>query len=103
MERYKARLVAKGFHQQPVIDFEETFSLVVKPITIRTVLSLAVSFDWPFRQFDVSDDFLHGNLSETMYMSQPLGFSHPQHPHAVCKLKMTFTVLNKHQELGSLG
>jgi hypothetical protein len=43
IERYKARLVAKGFHQQPSIDYSETFSPVIKPITIRTVLSLAVA------------------------------------------------------------
>ncbi|GKD84096.1 retrovirus-related pol polyprotein from transposon TNT 1-94, partial [Tanacetum coccineum] len=45
--RYKARFVAKGFRQPPSIDFHETFSPVVKSITIRAVLSLAVTNDWP--------------------------------------------------------
>ncbi|GJY42977.1 reverse transcriptase domain-containing protein [Tanacetum coccineum] len=40
---YKARLVANGSSQQLGVDFDETFSLVVKPATIRTVLSLVVS------------------------------------------------------------
>jgi hypothetical protein len=43
IDRYKARLVAKGFHQQSGIDFEETYSHVIKPITIQTVLFIAVS------------------------------------------------------------
>ena len=40
IERYKARLVSKGFHQQPSIDFGDTYSPIAKPITIRTVISL---------------------------------------------------------------
>ncbi|GKB08666.1 ribonuclease H-like domain-containing protein [Tanacetum coccineum] len=42
LSRYKARLVANGSNQQHGVDFDETFSPVVKPATIRTVLSLAV-------------------------------------------------------------
>jgi len=43
IDRYKARLVAKDFHQQPGLEFGETFSPVIKPVAIRTVCSLAVS------------------------------------------------------------
>ncbi|GKF54031.1 retrovirus-related pol polyprotein from transposon TNT 1-94, partial [Tanacetum coccineum] len=46
---YKARFVAKGFRQQLGIDFHETFSPVVKSTTIRAVLSLAVTNNWPLR------------------------------------------------------
>nr|GEY42829.1 ribonuclease H-like domain-containing protein [Tanacetum cinerariifolium] len=45
LSRYKARLVANGRNQQQDIDCDETFSPVVKPATIRTFLSLAVSPD----------------------------------------------------------
>ncbi|GJR04852.1 ribonuclease H-like domain-containing protein [Tanacetum coccineum] len=73
---YKARLVAYERSQQQGIDCE-TFSPVVKPATIHTILSLVVLRAWPIHQLDVKNAFLHGYLSETVYMHQPLGFVDP--------------------------
>jgi len=40
--RYKVRLAAKGFLQQYGLDYDETFSPIVKPATMRIILALAV-------------------------------------------------------------
>nr|GEZ41265.1 ribonuclease H-like domain-containing protein [Tanacetum cinerariifolium] len=55
LSHYKARLVANGSTQLEGIDVDETFILVVKPGTIRTVLSLAASRHWPIHQLDGTD------------------------------------------------
>nr|GEX53756.1 ribonuclease H-like domain-containing protein [Tanacetum cinerariifolium] len=74
LSRYKARLIASGSSQQLGVDFDETFSPVVKPTTVRTILSLVVSCKWHIYQFDVKNAFLNGDLSETVYVHQPTGF-----------------------------
>jgi hypothetical protein len=71
LDRYKARWVLQGFTQRPEIDYDETFSPVVKPATVRTVLTTAVSRDWPIQQLDVKNTFLHDTLSETVFCCQP--------------------------------
>ena len=47
IECHKARLVAKGFSQIHGLDFEDTFSSVVHPATIRIILSIVVTSGWP--------------------------------------------------------
>uniref|UniRef100_A0A2N9FCI4 CCHC-type domain-containing protein n=1 Tax=Fagus sylvatica TaxID=28930 RepID=A0A2N9FCI4_FAGSY len=59
---------------------------LVKPPTVRHVLSLTVSLNWPLRQLDVRNAFLHGTLQEEVYMAQPPGYVHPQLPYHVCRL-----------------
>ena len=87
VERFKARLVAKGYNQLEGIDFDETFSPVIKPTTIRLVLALAVMNKWSVRQLDVKNAFLHGYLKERVFMEQPPGFVSTDHPEYVCRLK----------------
>ncbi|KAJ9560701.1 hypothetical protein OSB04_005861 [Centaurea solstitialis] len=89
LERYKARLVAQGFSQQPGLDFDDTFSPVVKPATIRTVLSISISRNWPIHQLDVKNAFLHGDLTETVYMRQPPRYVNNSFPDHVCRLRKT--------------
>ncbi|GJV39451.1 ribonuclease H-like domain-containing protein [Tanacetum coccineum] len=80
LSRYKDRLVANGSPQLEGVDVDETFSPVVKPGRIRTVLSLAASRHWPIHQLDVKNEFFHRNLFEAVYMYQPLGFRDYTHP-----------------------
>lgn len=78
--------MANGKTQEEGIDFDETFSPVVKPATIRTVFNIALSHGWDLKQLDVKNTFLHGTTSETIYMHRPPGFVDKHKPHHVCKL-----------------
>jgi hypothetical protein len=86
LDRYKARWVLHGFSQEQGIDFEETFSPVVKSSMVRVVLSIALSLKLETRQLDVKNAFLHGKLAKVVYNRQPIGFIDSTRPEHVCRL-----------------
>jgi hypothetical protein len=61
VSRNKARLVTKGYAQTYGIDYEETYSLIAKMTTVRTIIAMAVAKGWSLHQMDVKNAFLHGN------------------------------------------
>jgi len=75
----------QGFTQRPGIDYGETFSPVVKFSSIRPILAVAAATGMHLAQFDVKTAFLHGDLQEDVYMTQPKGFE--DRSDRVCKLK----------------
>ena len=85
--QYKARLVARGFHQRVGFDYGDTFSPVIKPTTVRIVLSLDVSNGWTIRQLDINNAFLHGTLIDDVCTVQPQDFVDPKNPTQFYKLR----------------
>lgn len=67
--------------------FLKTYIHVVRTATVRAVLHVVVTQKWEIKQLDMKNAFLHGDLQETIYMTQPPGFEDPNKPHYICKLK----------------
>ena len=99
VDRLKACLVAKGFTQIYGLDYTETFSPVAKLNSIRIIISLvANNLDWPLHQLNVKNTFLHGDLTKTVYMTQPPGFE--SKGECVCHLKKSIYASNNLHVLG---
>lgn len=86
INKYKSRLVAKGYVQRYGIDYEEVFAPVARIETIRLLINLAATHGWEIHHLDVKTAFLHGELKETVYVTQPEGFEVKGSEHKVYKL-----------------
>lgn len=87
VQSHKARLVAQGFSQQHGLDYDETFSPVVKFESVRTIISMAAEKNFQLHQMDVTSAFLNGVLEEEVFLSQPVGFIKQGQENLVCRLK----------------
>lgn len=85
--KHRARLVAKGFDQKAGIDYNETFSPVVKHSTLRLLFALAAKLDLDFFHLDVKTAFLNGDLKETVFMALPDGLAIENSKNKVLRLK----------------
>ena len=66
--------MAKGYIQRHGIDYEEVFAPVARIETIRFIMQLAACNGWEVHHLDVKTAFLHGDLKEVVYVSQPEGY-----------------------------
>jgi hypothetical protein len=73
ISKYKGRLVAKGYVQRQGVDFDEVFAPVARLESVRLLLACAAAEGWQVHHMDVKSTFLNGELSEDVYVEQPLG------------------------------
>ena len=95
VERCKARLVAQGYSQKEGFDYDETFSPVVRPESVCSVIALACKEGLKLHQMNITTAFLNGDLEETIYMKQPEGFVTEGQEHLVCRLKKSLYKLKR--------
>ncbi|RDX77588.1 hypothetical protein CR513_42266, partial [Mucuna pruriens] len=62
IDHYKARLVVLGNKEEYGLDYDETFTPIVKMTIVHTILTLAASQSWKLHQIDVKNAFLHDDL-----------------------------------------
>lgn len=84
INKYNAKLIAKRFHQLHGFDFHETFSPIIKHVTIFLILTFVITNKWPIKLLNVRGAFLNGIIYEEVYMEHPIGFI-SSYPSQVCR------------------
>jgi len=72
IDKFKTSLVVKWFTQIEGVNYEETFSPMVRSASIRLLLAMIAHLDLELFQMDVKTAFLNGSFEEDIYMDQPI-------------------------------
>lgn len=87
VQNFNTRLVEKGITQTQGVDYDQTFSTVVKINSIRVMLSISSYHEYEVWKTDVKIASLNEKLTEDVYMDQPEDFEQPKFPNKLCKLE----------------
>jgi len=89
INHYKTPVVTKGYSQMVGINYQESFSLVVKITSVKALMAIVVEIFLELHQKDVKIMFWNGYLNEDIYMQQPKGYVKLGTKQLVCKLRKT--------------
>jgi hypothetical protein len=93
LNKLRARLVAVGSSQRPGVDYDQSFSPVVRAETVKLILAISAQRNYTVRTFDVSSAYVRSDLDSETYMQQPAGFCTGKEGD-VCLLKNSLYVLS---------
>ena len=66
--------MVKGYKQQQRIDYADTFTSIVKPMSYKALFAITTSLNLEIEQIDVKTAFLYRTLDEEIFMEQLEGF-----------------------------
>ena len=95
VDRYKARLVAQGFTQIKGINYEDTYSPVVRKETLRFLINYATENNLMIHHMDVDTAFLNSKLDEEIFIKLPINGEVVQLNKALYGLKQSPYLWNK--------
>lgn len=87
-QRHKARLCVRGCEQHEGVDYTDIFAPVVNSSPMRIIFALAAHNKYALTTFDIRTAFLHGELTEKIFMQIPDGFDKIKGK--ICLLKRSF-------------
>jgi len=82
------------------VDYTEVFAPMARMDTVQMIIALATQRSWLIYQLDIKSAFLHGELSEDLFVEQPKGYEQKGNEHKVYKLHKAWYRLKQSLELG---